>query len=226
MRYPKRFMKAEGFTPAELRLLRRLDTPFKVQSFLDREIAYNQEADGDTCLSPRRVLRERVAQCIEGALFAAAALRVNGREPLVLDMEAVRDSDHVIAVYKHRGHWGSVGQSNYAGLRCREPVYRTLRELAMSYFEHYFNPYREKTLRSFSRPVNLKRFDRIGWMTSEDDLWEIPEYLLGISHTPMLTPAQARSLNLMDDRLYAANCVGTLDTSKNWARNRWDRAAR
>ena len=103
---------------------------------------------------------------MEGALLAAAALRVQGFPPLLLDLEAVRDDDHVLAVFKQHGHWGAIAKSNYSGLRFREPVYCNLRELAMSYFEHYYNLEAEKTLRAYSRPVNLGRFDRIGWMTA------------------------------------------------------------
>jgi hypothetical protein len=147
---------------------------------------------------------------MEGALMAAAALRVLGRPPLLIDLEAVRDDDHVLAVFRQRRHWGALAKSNYAGLRFREPVYRTLRELVMSYFEHYFNLAGEKTLRRYSRPVNLKRFDRIGWMTSQEDLWAIPEYLTTISHTSLLTTELERSLSRVDARLMAAGQVGTV----------------
>jgi hypothetical protein len=140
-------MTGPGFDRRELAALRRLRTPGGVQRFLDEEIGYNLERDGDTCRSPRRVLRDRTAQCMEGALFGAAALRVLGYPPLLLDLEAVRDVDHVLAVFRERGHWGAVAKSNYAGLRFREPVYRTLRELVLSYFEHYYNLRGEKTLR-------------------------------------------------------------------------------
>ena len=118
----------------------------------------------------------------------------SGYPPLLVDLEAVRDDDHVLAVFRRGGHWGALAKSNYSGLRYREPVYRTLRELAMSYFEHYFNLKGEKTLRRYSRPVNLARFDRIGWMTSEEDVWAIPEHLVTISHTPLLSREQERSL--------------------------------
>jgi hypothetical protein len=128
-----------------------------------------------------------------------------------VDLEAVRDTDHVLAVYRARGRWGAVAKSNYSGLRSREPVYLTIRELAMSYFEHYFNPRREKTLRAYSRPVSLRKFERIGWITAERDVWEIPNYLCDISHTRMMTPAMERSLARMDDRLYQAGCVGTAE---------------
>lgn len=201
-------MNAGGFGARERAALRGLKSPEKIQRFLDCEIGYNKEPRGETCGSPRRVLRERVAHCMEGALFGAAALAAHGFPPLLLDLEAVRDDDHVLAVFQQRGHWGAIAKSNYAGLRFREPVYRTLRELVMSYFEHYFNLAGEKTLRAYSRPVNLARFERIGWMTAERDVWEIPEYLCTIPHTPLLTPVQQRSLNRVDARLKAAGMVG------------------
>ena len=147
--------KSFGFDRNELACLRKLTTPEKVQSFLDDVIGYNKEPDGETCRSPRRVLRDRVAHCMEGALMAAAALRVQGRPPLIVDLEAVRDDDHLLAVFRDRGHWGAVAKSNYAGLRFREPVYRTLRELVMSYYEHYYNLAGEKTLRRFIEEPEL-----------------------------------------------------------------------
>src|SRR5271165_190050 len=149
-----------GLTPAELRKLRGLKTPHGIQRALDA-MPYHLE---DTAWSPRRVLRENTSHCYEGALFAAAALRVIGYPPLILDLEAEHDTDHVIAVFRHPnsksndGHWGALAKSNYTGCRYREPVYRSLRELAMSYFDTYFNLRRERTLRTFSRPVNLARF--------------------------------------------------------------------
>lgn len=201
-------MTANGFDSRERSVLRALTTPEKIQRFLD-SIGYNNEKSGPTCRSPRRVLRDHTAQCIEGALFGAAALRVNGFPPLVLDLEANdRDDDHVIAIYRQHGHWGAVAKSNFAGLRFREPVYRNLRELAMSYFEHYFNLDAEKTLRTYSRPVNLARFDRIEWMTAERDLWDISDYLFSIPHRPLLPAPLARRLYRVDPRLFAAGCLG------------------
>jgi hypothetical protein len=200
-------MVTETFTAAERAVFRRLGTPEKIQRFLD-DLAYNKEPDGPTCRSPRRVLRDRTGHCMEGALFGAAALRMIGHPPLLLDLEAVRDDDHVLAIFQSRGHWGAVAKSNYSGLRYREPVYRSLRELAMSYFEHYYNLRREKTLRNYSRPVNLKRFDRIHWMTAEEDVWAVPEYLLDISHTPLLTPSIIQRLGRVDARLYASGLLG------------------
>jgi hypothetical protein len=202
----------DPFTPAERAVFHRLSTPEKIQRFLDHDLAYNKEPDGPTCRSPRRVLRDRTAQCMEGALFGAAALRMIGQPPLLLDLEAVRDDDHVLAIFRLRGHWGAVAKSNYSGLRYREPVYRTLRELVMSYFEHYYNLKREKTLRNYSRPVNLRRFDAIAWMTAEEDVWTVPEYLCTIRHTPLLKPGiggmGVPRLGRVDDRLFAAGLVG------------------
>jgi hypothetical protein len=202
-------MPFDGFNSSERAVLRRLNKPAKIQRFLD-DLAYNKERGGATCLSPRRVLELGTAHCMEGAMFGAAALRLLGHPPLLMDLEAVRDDDHVLAIFRERGGWGALAKSNYAGLRFREPVYRTLRELAISYFEHYFNLSGQKTLRNYSRPVNLKRFDRIGWMTSQEDVWGIPEYLVEISHTPILTPVQERALSRVDKRLMAAGQVGTV----------------
>jgi hypothetical protein len=197
-----------GLTRAEWRTLRALKTPERIQHFLDVEIGYNKEPDGDTIRSPRRVLRDRVAHCLEGALFAAAALRAQGFPPLLMDLEAVRDDDHVLAVFRQHNRWGAIAKSNYSGLRFREPVYRSLRELAMSYFEHYFNLRREKTLRKYSRPVNLSRFDRVGWMTAEEDLWTVSEHLVVIPHTPLLVNGHDRRLSRVDARLFEAGRFG------------------
>lgn len=200
-----------GLDRQEYVLLRSLKSPARIQEFLDFQIRYNKEHDGPTCRSPRRVLRDRLAQCFEGALFAAAALRVLGYPPLLLDLEAVRDDDHVLAVFRQHGCWGAVAKSNYAGLRFREPVYRTLRELAVSYFEDYYNPKGEKTLRSFStRPVHLARFDRIRWMTAEGDLWVIGDHLTAVPHTPLLKSAMTRGLSRMDRRSFRAGLTGAV----------------
>ena len=141
-------------------------------------------------------------------MLGAAALRMLGHPPLLLDLEAVRDDDHVLAIFRQRGHWGALAKSNYSGLRYREPVYRTLRELVMSYFEHYYNLKKEKTLRNYSRPVNLRRFDGACWMTAEDDVWPVPEYLCTIRHTPVAPPRLVRHLGRVDDRLFSAGLVG------------------
>jgi hypothetical protein len=155
------------------------------------------------------VLTEGTAHCLEGAIFAAAALRVNGFKALLWDLEAIRDTDHVLALYSYDGHWGTIAKSNFAGLRFREPVYRSLRELAMSYFDVYYNLLGERTLRAYSRPLDLSRFDHLHWMTTDKPLWFIPEHLLnGIPHTRLLTPYQEKRLNRLDARGKAAGMVG------------------
>ena len=195
-----------GFTAGELRRLRALRTPRGVQRALDA-MPYHI---GSTAWAPRRVLSEWTAHCLEGAVFAASALRVLGFPPLLLDLEAVQDTDHVIAVFRLRGHWGAIAKSNFSGLRYREPVHRTLRVLAMSYFEGYVNLRGDRTLRAYSRPVNLARFDRAhpGWMTADEEVWFIPQHLVGIPHRPLLTPAMIRGLSRVDRRSLQAGLVG------------------
>jgi len=193
-----------AFTPAELRKLRSFKDPHGVQRFLD-DTPYHL---ADTAWSPRRVLREQTSHCLEGAIFAAAAFRALGFPPLIIDFEATNDTDHVLAIYRVKGHWGAVAKSNYTGCRYREPVYRSLRELAMSYFNTYFNMRRERTLRNYSRPVNLARFDRLDWMTTEEPIWFIPIYLVEISHIKLLRPGMERSLHRADERLYQSEILG------------------
>ena len=192
------------FSATELRRLRAFKSPIGVQRFLDH-IPYHLAS---TAWSPRVVLREQTAHCLEGAIFAAAALRVLGYPPLLLDLEADRDTDHVIAVFKIRGHWGAIAKSNFTGCRYREPVYRNLRELALSYFNTYFNLRGERTLRRYSRPVNLRRFDADDWMTSEENVWFIANHLCEIAHTPLLTQFQIRRLTRVDRRTFAGELVG------------------
>jgi hypothetical protein len=194
-----------GLTAREIASLRGLSPPWRIQRFLDGLV---YDTAGRSCRSPRRVLRERSVQCMDAALFAAAALRVQGHSPLIVDLEAVRDDDHVLAVYRRNGRFGAVARSNFSGLRSREPVYRTLRELVMSYFESYFNLRGEKTLRRYSRPVDLRRFDARGWMTAEEDLWYIPEYLVGLKHHRLLSVAEERALGPTDRRLFRAGLLG------------------
>lgn len=195
-----------AWTKAELRQLRALKSPAGVQRFLDL-IPYHLPISSR---SPRVVLRERSAHCLEGATFAAAALRVLGFPPLLLDLEADHDTDHVIAVFKLRGHWGAVAKSNFAGCRYREPVYRTLRELALSYFPIYFNLRGERTLRRYSRPVNLARFDHLAWETSEKPIWFIAEHLCEIPHSPLLKPGLEKHLTRVDARTIESEMVGHL----------------
>lgn len=199
-----------AFTPAELRKLRSFKDPYGIQRFLD-DTPYHL---ADTAWSPRRVLREQTSHCLEGAIFAAAALRALGFPPLIIDFEAENDTDHVLAIYRIKGHWGTVAKSNYTGCRYREPVYRTLRELAMSYFDTYINMRRERTLRNYSRPVNLARFDRLEWMTTEEPVWFIPYHLVDIPHIKLLQPGMKRYLHRADDRLFRSEVMGKAHKAK------------
>src|SRR5256714_10426114 len=192
------------FSSAELRMLRKLKTPAGIQRFLD-ELPYNL---GYTARSPKRVLRDRTASCLEGGIFAAAALRVLGFPPLIFDLEADQDTDHVVAIFKTRGHWGAVAKSNFTGCRYREPVYRTLRELALSYFNIYFNLRGERTLRRYSRPVDLARFDHLHRMTTEKDIWFIAEYLCEIAHQSLLKRGVEKDLTRLDRRTMSGEMVG------------------
>ncbi len=192
------------FTPRELRKLRALKTAYGIQRFLD-SLPYHLAG---TAWTPQRVLHEETAHCLEGAIFAAAALRAIGYPPLIFDMEAKQDTDHVVAIYKVNGHWGAIAKSNFAGCRWRDPVFRSLRELAMSYFDIYFNLRRQRTLRTYSRPVNLARLDRRHWMTTAKDVWFIAEYLCDIPHTRILKPWMMRRLAPVDERLFKAELVG------------------
>jgi hypothetical protein len=193
-----------GLTAENLRTLRALKTSKSIQQFID-ELTYQY---ADTAGSPQRTLRERKGHCLEGALVAAAALRLKGHPPLLMDLEGVRDDDHVLAIYREKGLWGSIAKSNFAGLRSRKPVYRTLRELAMSYFEHYYNLRGEHTLRSYSMPVNLARLDRQHWMTSEEDVWCVPELLVAARHYPLVPDKVTRALPRLDRRSFEAGMHG------------------
>jgi hypothetical protein len=189
---------------ADVRTLRSLKTPKLIQQFLDG-LTYQY---ADTAGSPQRTLRERKGHCLEGALVAAAALRFNGHPPLLMDLEAVHDDDHVLAIYREKGLWGCVAKSNFAGLRSRKPVYRTLRELAMSYFEHYYNLRGEHTLRAYSMPVNLARLDSRNWMTDEEDVWCVTELLIQARHFPVGPDKVLRALPRLDRRSFGAGMHG------------------
>jgi hypothetical protein len=193
-----------GLAPADLRTLRGLKTPAQIQKFIDA-LPYQY---GNTAWSPQRALRERKGHCLEGALLAAAALRVNGRPPLLMDLESVHDDDHVLAIYREGGLWGSIAKSNFAGLRFRAPVYRTPRELALSYFEDYYNLRGQRTLRWYSVVVNLARLDSQNWMTSEEDVWCVPELLIAARHYALFPNKVARALPRLDRRSFEAGMHG------------------
>jgi hypothetical protein len=194
----------EAWTKKEIRFFKKLSTPVKVQRFLNR-IEYDAALG---TRSPRWVIREKKANCFEGAIFAAAALRQIGHKPLVCNLRTVNDDDHVIALFKKKGRWGAVAKSNFKLLRFREPVYKSLRELVLSYFDMYYNTLGEKTLRAYSLPFCLAQFDFRNWMTTEEDLSYIGERLDEVKHFRIVTPAMARSLQKMDKDLFKAGLLG------------------
>ncbi len=202
MEWSQHFERALNKT--EYHFLRTLTHPERIQAFLD-EIPYSTEP---VYRCPLRVLRERIAHCFDGALFAAAMLRRLGYPPLILEMVPNgRDDVHLLALYKHNGHWGAVAKSNFVGLRFREPVYRNLRELVMSYFEQFYNVEREKTLRSYSFPLNLNAFDRWNWVTNDDSLERIAQRLDHTRKIPLLTQTMISNLSLVDERSFRAGLV-------------------
>lgn len=189
---------------SEADFIARFKKPYDIQLFLDA-VPYNPNGE---CRSPRRVIAEQKAHCFEGALFAAAMLRELGFKPLIIDMMAGNDDDHVIAVFKIRDRWGAVAKSNTTALRYREPVYKSIRELIMSYFDFYFNTLGDKSLRSYSRPVDLTRFDKENWSETDSDLEYIGDYLSRIPHYPLLDSESIRQLQRADQKLMDAVFLG------------------
>jgi len=172
-----------GLTKGEYDTLARLNTPAKIQDFLDA-LPMNFEKGGDTHRSPREVLAVKKAHCIEGALLATTALWIAGEPPLIMNLSARMgrgDFDHVIALYKRNGYWGAVSKTNHAVLRFRDPIYRTLRELALSYFHEWFLPSGEKTLECYSNQLDMRRFGT-AWITAEKDLWNVADALSVLPH--------------------------------------------
>jgi len=192
------------WTAAEKALFKRLDAPLAIQRWLN-SIRYDPDLG---TRSPRWVIREGKANCFEGAIFAAAALRMLGHPPLLVDMRSHNDDDHVLAVFKQNGAWGCIAKSNFTVLRFREPVYRTIRELMMSFFDVYFNSIGEKTLRAYSAPFDLSRFDEIGWMTTDEDIGDLGNALDRGRHYPVMTRAQVRDLTMTDPALVKAGLMG------------------
>ena len=180
-------------------------SPWEIQLFLD-SIPYNSVVE---CKSPKRVLSGRSAHCFEGALFAAACLRGLGHPPLLVDLKAWNDDDHVIAVFREKNCWGAVAKSNFTTLRFREPVYRSLRELAMSYFDFYFNVLGEKTLRARSRPLKLGQFDARNWMETDEDLEYIGDAFAKLPYYPLIEKGREKTLSLADSDLVQAGLLGS-----------------
>jgi hypothetical protein len=198
----------QALSKTERTLMAKLNSPSGIQAFLDG-FAYSTE---EVYRCPLRVLRERIAHCFDGALFAAAALRRIGFPPLLLEMlPNDRDDDHMLALYKMNGHWGAVAKSNFVGLRFREAIYRTLRELVLSYFEQYYNVEREKTLRGYTAPLNLKAFDRFNWMVSDEPLEQIATRLGEIRKISVIAPQMIAKLSLVDPRSYQAGLLGAVE---------------
>lgn len=185
------YLKIPNFMPS---LFAKLDTPEKIQNYLD-SIPFNYEKNGETCMSPARVLAEKKAHCIEGAMLAAAALMQQGHKPLIMSLKVRGDDyDHVVALFKRNGYWGAISKTNHAVLRYRDPVYRTIRELALSYFHEYFLVSTgEKTLHGYSHPINLNRFGK-RWVHEEQDLWKIAETVFDMEHVPIIPEANRRHI--------------------------------
>lgn len=195
-------VKPVEFNKKELRVLKSLNTPQKVQSFLNN-LPFRFEKK-DTYNSPRKILRERRAHCFDGALLGAAALWINGEKPLLLDLKVAesanprkRDVDHVIVLFQRFNRWGAISKTNHAVLRYREPIYKSVHELAMSYFHEYFMKSGEKTLRSFSKPFALSKFGR-EWLTAEKDLYYLVEALDNSPHSQILSSKQIKNLRQAD----------------------------
>lgn len=194
-------------TDEEKAMIERLNEPVKIQAFLD-QTPYSPE-NANRC--PLAVLRDRLAHCLDGALFAAAMLRRLGFPPLILDLlpEPGTDDDHVLALFKEEDGWGAVAKSNFSGLRYREPVFRTLRELVMSYFEDFFNVNGQKTLRAYTRPLNLAAFDCKEWMWKNEGADSIEKRLIALKKIPLIQPAAISRLSTVDPLSYQAGMLGS-----------------
>ena len=180
------------------RLFSRLDSPAKIQNFLNA-LPYNHETSGETYMSPMRMLKEKKAHCFEGALFAAACLMYHGRKPLLLDLRTARgDTDHVVALYRDGAHWGAVSKTNHSVLRYRDPVYASVRELALSYFHEYFLDGGKKTLREYSAPFDLTDFKLESWLTTDENVVDIVNALDDSKHFKIMPPATAKKLRKAD----------------------------
>jgi len=196
-----------GFNKERLRLLCSLDTPGRVQDFIDYRLVYNDDKP-DTCFSALEVLKRGRAHCLEGALLAAAAFLFHGRPALLLDLRAnARDDDHVIAPFRESGRWGAVALSRFCGLRYREPVYGSPAELARSYFDFYYNNRGEKTLREFSSPLDIRKL-RPGWLDSDKNVFFVSRRLDAVRHYKVLGRGQEEKLRKADSLLYRAEVLG------------------
>lgn len=182
-------------TPPERTIFKKLSTPRKIQDYLDT-LPMNFELAGETYISPRELIRAKTAHCFEGALLAAAALAYHGQAPLLLDLQTINeDEDHVVALFKQNGYWGAISKTNHAILRWRDPVYKSVRELAMSYFhEYFFWKSGKKSLLAYSAPFDLGRFPPERWITAEGSLFWIAERLDNSRHFPAVPKKNRRLL--------------------------------
>lgn len=186
------------FTPKEIAVFQRLNAPQKIQDFLNK-LPANFEKNGDTCLSPREVLKQRRAHCAEGAVLAATILWYHGQKPLLMDIKTTLDDDeHIVALFKKNGFWGAVSKTNHAVLRYREPIYKTVRELALTYFHEYFKNNGQKTMRSFSSPFDLSKIKDRRWLTTKRNLWGLIEKLDRSKHFKVLNKQQIKNLRRAD----------------------------
>jgi hypothetical protein len=189
----------------EKKFLESFSNPWSIQEYLD-SIDYNPDYE---CRSPRFVMERKKAHCFEGALFAAAVLDFLGFKPLIVDMKAWNDDDHVIAVFREDGYWGAIAKSNFTTLRFREPVFRSLRELIMSYFDFYINVNGEKTLRSYSLPFDLTAFNSRKWATTDEDLEYIGDKIESLHHFPVVNDKMIKNLNRASKSMMNAGLLGS-----------------
>lgn len=193
-------MKFNEYSKEEIKLFRRLNTPQKVQDFLNT-IPFDVAHGGEVCSSPRMVLKKNTAHCVEGALLAAAILEFHGGKPLVMDLRTTSkpfDYDHFVALFKKDSFWGAISKTNHGVLRYREPIYKNLRELALSYFHEYFLDTGVKTLREYSEAFDLNHFNKLSWRTAIDNLSEIPERVDDAKHYKLLNSKQIKNLRKAD----------------------------
>jgi hypothetical protein len=201
-----KFRNEVNWTDEEKHFLDTFKDPWSIQEFLDL-IAYNPNYE---CRSPRWVIKKRSAHCFEGAIFAAAVLEYIGYKPVIVDMKSFNDDDHVITVFREDGNWGAVAKSNFTSLRYREPVYRSLRELIMSYFDFYFNINGEKSLRSYSLPFDLTYYSDRHWETTDEDLEYIGDKIESLHHFPVVSEKMIPRLKIASESMLKAGMLGSV----------------
>lgn len=193
MQYTRRIRAL--LTSSERALFKKLSTPQKIQDHLDK-LPINFELHDETCMSPRTALRAKKIHCIEGAFIAATALSYHGEPPLLMDLQTIaEDEDHVVALFRQNGLWGAISKTNHTMLRWRDPVYKTTRELAMSYFHEYVMwDDGRKSLLAYSKPFDLRRFAPERWVTVEENLFWLAEKLDNSRHFPIVPKKNMRLL--------------------------------